>query len=140
MLEFHLKWFLVLLVNFLVLLYVLNLILFRPLLRIFEELAENTTCAIKAAKDMIAKKDQFIEEIKQGLSEAAQKAKEAFEATRKVGLESQRESLSKASEEALGITEKARGDLKAEAEKARAALRADVEKFSDQIASKLIGA
>ena len=35
MLELQVKWFLVLLVNFLVLIYVLNILLFKPLLRLF---------------------------------------------------------------------------------------------------------
>jgi F-type H+-transporting ATPase subunit b len=138
MLELN-SWFFVLLANFLILLYVLNLILFRPLLRIFEERAENTTGAIAAAKAMDEKKEQGLEEIKQGLSDASQKAREAYETLRSGGLEKQRELLSKASGEASNIAEKAREELKAEAEKARAALKADVEKFSDDIVNKLVG-
>ena len=37
MLELQVKWFLVLLVNFLVLIYVLNILLFKPLLRLLKK-------------------------------------------------------------------------------------------------------
>lgn len=139
MLELN-SWFFVLLVNFLVLLYVMNLVLFRPLLKIFKEREDNTTGAIEAAKAMEAEKERFIEEMKKELSEVAQRARETFEAMRAEGLGKQKELLSIASEEASGMIEKAKGDLKAEAERARAALRTDVQRFSDEIVNKLVGA
>ena len=140
MLELQVKWFLVLLVNFLVLIYVLNILLFKPLLRLFKERADNVNGALGAAKDMNQKKDEAIAKLSRELTDARNKAKGTFEALRAEGANTQREVFSKAEAEAADILQKARQELKAEAEKARQALRADVEKFSDEIVRKLIRA
>jgi F-type H+-transporting ATPase subunit b len=138
MLELN-KWFFVLLVNFLVLVYVLNIILFKPLLKVFKERTDTVRDALDAAKNMQERRQQVEEEIKKGLSEAALKARETFEALRAEGLQKQQEILSAANKEASAIAEKAREELRAEAEKARQALRADVERFSEEIVKKLVG-
>ncbi|MEK6583000.1 MAG: hypothetical protein AAB017_00980 [Nitrospirota bacterium] len=140
MLELQVKWFLVLLVNFLVLIYVLNILLFKPLLRLFKERADNVNGALGAAKDMNQKKEETIAKLSRELTDARNKAKGTFEALRAEGANTQREVFSKAEAEAADILQKARQELKAEAEKARQALRADVEKFSDEIVRKLIRA
>ncbi|MEK6652201.1 MAG: hypothetical protein AABY50_04635 [Nitrospirota bacterium] len=140
MLELQVKWFLVLLVNFLVLIYVLNILLFKPLLKLFKERADNVNGALGAAKDMNQKKEETIAKLSRELTDARNKAKGTFEALRAEGANTQREVFSKAEAEAADILQKARQELKAEAEKARQALRADVEKFSDEIVRKLIRA
>lgn len=138
MLEFS-RWFFVLLVNFLVLLWLLNRILFRPLLKVFEEREDSVKRALESAKEMEARKAGALEEMRKGLAEAAAKAKETFEAHKAEGLDKQREAMEKANHEASSIGEKAREELRKEAEKARKALRADVEKFSEEIVGKLVG-
>ncbi|MDO9288795.1 MAG: hypothetical protein Q7T83_08380 [Thermodesulfovibrionales bacterium] len=140
MLELQVKWFLVLLVNFLVLIYVLNILLFKPLLNLFKEREDNVNGALGAAKDMNQKKEETIAKLSRELTDARNKAKGTFEALRAEGANTQREVFSKAEAEAADILQKARQELKAEAEKARQALRADVEKFSDEIVRKLIRA
>ena len=140
MLELQVKWFLVLLVNFLVLIYVLNILLFKPLLKLFKEREDNVNGALGAAKDMNQKKEETIAKLSRELTDARNKAKGTFEALRAEGANTQREVFSKAEAEAADILHKARQELKAEAEKARQALRADVEKFSDEIVRKLIRA
>jgi F-type H+-transporting ATPase subunit b len=138
MLEIN-KWFFVLLANFLVLLYVLNVILFKPLLKVFKERDDATSGSIQAARIMEQERERALDELKAGLQEASRKARGAFESMRAEGLDGQKALLSKASEEALKIADKARADLRAEAEKARGALRADVERLSDEIVKKLVG-
>ncbi|MBI5204643.1 MAG: hypothetical protein HZA11_06975 [Nitrospirae bacterium] len=140
MLELQVKWFLVLLVNFLVLIYVLNILLFKPLLRLFKEREDNVNGALGAAKDMNQKKDETIAKLGRELTDARNKAKGTFEALRAEGANTQREVFSKAEAEAADILQKARQELKAEAEKARQALKSDVDKFSDEIVRKLIKA
>ncbi|KAF0145849.1 MAG: F-type H+-transporting ATPase subunit b [Nitrospirae bacterium] len=140
MLELQVKWFLVLLVNFLVLIYVLNILLFKPLLRLFKEREDNVNGALGAAKDMNQKKDETIAKLSRELTDARNKAKGTFEALRGEGASLQKEAFSKAEAEAADILQKARQELKAEAEKARQALKSDVDKFSDEIVRKLIKA
>jgi F-type H+-transporting ATPase subunit b len=138
MLEFD-KWFFVLLANFLVLLYILNIILFRPFLRVLKEREASTKGFMDEARGMLEKKDQLLEDMKRDFSEAAAKAREEFEKLRGEGLDRQREMLSKAGGESSALMEKARGELQAAADKARAELRSDVENFSDEIVRKLAG-
>jgi len=133
MLELNIKWFVVLLINFLVLLYVLNKILFKPLLQLFKERENNISGALNSAKEMSQKKDEAIARLNKDLSNARDKAKEVFEALRAEGGDKQRELFSGAEAGASEMLQKARAELKAEAEKARQSLRADVDKFSDEI-------
>lgn len=140
MLDIHKLWFLVLLVNFLVLTYVLNILLFRPLLKIFKERDDLVSGSLDAAKEMNEKKDEAVVRMNRELADARSRAKEAFEQMRNEGLMKQKSDLSSAEAEASGLLQKARQELKAEAEKARQTLKADVEKFSDEIVRKLVKA
>lgn len=137
MLEFN--WtFIVLAINFIVLLFILNAILFKPLLRIFKERDDTVKGALDTAKEMNEKREEGIARMNRELSETRTKAKEIFEALKTEGLSKQREMLSATEAEAVGTLEKARAEIKAEAQKARQALRADVDKFSDEIVRKLV--
>jgi len=140
MLDIEIKWLLVLLVNFLVLVYVLNLLLFRPLLALFNERESSVKGSLEAAKEMDRKKEEGLEKMNKDLSEARHKAKDAFEKLREEGLVSQKELMSNAEMQAAAMLQKAREELKAEAEKAKTALKAEAEKFSEEIVRKLVKA
>ena len=139
MLDFYLKWFIVLMVNFLVLIFVLNKILFQPILKIFGERATRTTGFINTAREMDERKEALLGQMKQEYTNAGHKARTEYDAQRLDGIDKQREALSKANTEAMAIIEKARQELKAEADRARVTLRGDVEKLSDSIVSKVAG-
>jgi len=138
MLEFN-GWFFVLVVNFLVLPYVLNVILYRPLLKVFKEREEGVDGALAQAKQMDEEKEKGLEEIQKSFSQVSADARAKFEELRSQGQDKQREMLEEAGKGASEHIENARATLKAEAEKARQALRADVEKFSEEIVKKLVG-
>lgn len=137
MLEFN-KWFFVLLVNFIVLLFILNAILFKPLLQIFKEREDSVKGDLDAAKDMKEKSEDGIARLNRELAESRSKAKEIFESLKAEGLGKQREVLSATEAEAVAMLEKARTEIKSDADKARQSLRADVDKFSDEIVRKLV--
>jgi F-type H+-transporting ATPase subunit b len=139
MLEFN-QWFFVLLANFLVLLFVLNAILFKPLAKVFKEREAATAGALDEAKSLAVKKEDAVTKMNAEIMSAKNKAKETFDSLREVGVARQKEMLSKAEAEAVEMIEKARKELQAEAEKARTALKADIEKFSEEIVSKLVKA
>ena len=132
-------WFFVLVLNFLALLFILNIVLFKPLLKIFKEREDIVKGSLDAAKDMSNRREETIARMNKELAETRNKAKDVFEALKAEGLQNQKEVLSKAEAEASQVLEKAKADLKAEAEKARTTLRADVDKFSDEIVRKLVG-
>ena len=139
MLELN-KWFFVLLINFLGLLYILNKILFKPLLQLFKERERQYKRRARFCERDVPKKDDALARLNKDLADARDKAKEAFESLRAEGGNKQRELFSVAGTEASGMLQKARTELRAEAEKARQALRADVDKFSDEIVRKLLKA
>jgi F-type H+-transporting ATPase subunit b len=132
--------FIVLAINFIVLLFLLNVILFKPLLKIFKERDDTVKGNLNAAKDMTNKREESIAALNRALSEARSKAKEMFESLKGEAVSKQKEVHSAAEAEAATILEKARAEIKTEAEKARKALRADVDKFSDEIVRKLVKA
>jgi len=129
-----------LMANFLGLIYILNLILFRPMLKVFGERESLTKGSLDAAKEMNSKKEEGLERMNKEISDARSKAKEAFEGLRNAGLETQKNFLSEAEASAAGMLQKAREELRSEGEKARQSLKADIEKFSDEIVRKLVNA
>jgi F-type H+-transporting ATPase subunit b len=140
MLDIHVKWLLVLAANFIVLMFVLNIILYKPLLKIFKDREASTKGFLDAARDMGAHKEAGIEKMNKEIAEARKKAKGVFENMRNEGLSAQKQALSDAEAAAAGMLQKAREELKAEVTKATQALRGDVEKFSDEIVRKLVKA
>lgn len=139
MLDIQIKWLLILAANFLVLVFILNIILFKPLLKIFKEREDAVKGSLDAVKDMGNRREESIARLNKELAETRNKAKDLFEALKAEGLKNQKEVLSKAEAEASQILEKSKADLRAEAEKARTTLRAEVDKFSDEIVRKLVG-
>ncbi len=137
MLEFN-SWFFVLLVNFLVLLWIMNKILFQPLLKLFNERDKAISGSLEEARDMEIERETALDGLKQEFTKGKASAREKFEALRQEGLDKQKELLEKASSEASGILDKARAELQSESEKAREKLRSDVQRFSDEIVSKLV--
>ncbi|MDA8173236.1 MAG: ATP synthase F0 subunit B [Nitrospiraceae bacterium] len=140
MLSFSPVWFPVLLGNFLLLVYILNLILFKPIQKMFKERKKVVEQANFAARDMHARKDEALEKMKKELGAARAQAREVYEALRNEGQEKNRQIISAAHAEALKISGKIKDELAAETGKARKAMRDQVEKFSDTILEKLIKA
>jgi F-type H+-transporting ATPase subunit b len=139
MLEFN--WtFIALAINFIVLLFLLNAILFKPLLKVFKEREDTVKGNLDAANNLRGKSEEGIARLNRELAESRSKAKELFESLKAEGAGKQKEVHSAAEAEAVTMLEKARAEIKAEAEKARKALRADVDKFSDEIVRKLVKA
>lgn len=138
MLDISPLWFVVMAVNFYVLLFVLNAILFKPILKIFKEREDTVKSSLDAVKDMGAKRGEGIARLNREFVEARNKAKETFEALKTEGLQKHKKIHSAVDAEASEMLNKAKAEIRAEAEKARKTLRADVDKFSDEIVTKLV--
>lgn len=139
MLEFN-HWFFVLLANFLVLLFILNAILFKPYLELAKKREKATKGALDEANEMTARKDEAAAKMTAELVSSKNKAKDVHDSLREEGLSSQKDALSKTEAQALELLEKARKELRAEAEKARTSLRSEIERFSEDIVTKLVKA
>lgn len=118
--------------------FVLNAILFKPLMEIFKKREDTVKGDLDGAKNMADKREEGIAGLNRELAESRTKAKETFEALRGEGVLKQKEAISASEAEAVSMIEKARAEIKADAEKARAGLRADIDKFSDEIVRKLV--
>jgi F-type H+-transporting ATPase subunit b len=140
MLELEFRWMVILAVQFLALIYILNIILFKPLLKIFKECEDSVKGSLEISREMTEKKEESIATLNRELAAARARAKEAFERVRDEGLEMQKEMLSGAESAAAEMLQKARNELKAEAVRARESMRADVDSFSDEIVRKLVKA
>jgi len=138
MLDIQPMWLIVLAINFFVLIFLLNAILFKPLMKIFKEREDTAKGNLDAAKNMSAQREEGITRLNRELAESRRKSKELFEGLKAEGMSKQKEVLSAAETEAVSTLDKAKAEIKAEAEKARQALRADVDKFSDEIVRKLV--
>ncbi|VAX31816.1 hypothetical protein MNBD_NITROSPIRAE02-257 [hydrothermal vent metagenome] len=132
------KWFFVQLANFLVLLFLLNILLFRPLLNLFKERKENIDGAIEEAKRLNEKKDEELARFNKELADAREKAKEFYNSLRQEGLLKQKEMIAQAQEEALKEIEAAQAEIRRETEKVRKLLGDDVRRFSEEIVEKLV--
>lgn len=139
MLEFS-GWFFFLAIQFCVLIVLLHYILFKPVIKTFDERKETVEGSFSMAKEMSKRCEAEMDSLKKELTAAAHKAKETFEAMKSEGLKSQHEALSKAYDEASKYTAGARDTLRSDAEKTRAGLRTEVEKFADDIVERLITA
>lgn len=138
MLELN-KWFFVLLINFLVLLYILNIILFRPILKVLKDRDTSVKDLLNQAKEMEQRREDAISRMNHELQEARIRAREKFEEIRREGLERQKTLLDEANRQALDMIGKAKEEIRVEAEKARQRLREDVDRFSEEIVRKLVG-
>ena len=133
-------WFFVQLANFLILLFLLNTILFKPILKLFKERDDNTKGALESANGMDREKDDVLAQIEEKLSGARTEARSIFENLSNEGLEVQKSSVQSAQNESVEINKNAKAELETATNTARNALKSDIEAFSKQIVEKLVGA
>jgi|WetSurMetagenome_2_1015567.scaffolds.fasta_scaffold00518_9 F-type H+-transporting ATPase subunit b len=138
MLEFNLRDFIILVVNFLVLYFALNWLLFKPLAKVFKERETATKGALDEAKALTQKKDDAVAAMNADMAEARSNAKSSRDKLREEGLSLQKDQVSGTEAEAVAIIEKARAELQVEMLRARAAIKGDVEQLSEEIVRKLV--
>lgn len=138
MLELN-NWFFVQLINFLLLLVLLNYILFKPLLRLFKEREDRIKGALGDAKSMSGEKDDILSRINTRLFEARNQAKAVLTDFKKEGINVQKGLTDAAQKEAAGMTANAQSEINSEVKKARESLRRDIEAISKQIVEKMVG-
>ncbi|MCS7214705.1 MAG: ATP synthase F0 subunit B [Thermodesulfovibrio sp.] len=137
MLEFN-NWFFVLMIQFFVLIFILNSILFKPMMELFRQREQTIKGALEEAQLMNEKKEKAITQMNADLAQAKAQAKQIINTLREEGLAYQREVVSNAEKEAVQMIEKARAEIKSETEKIRNMLRQEVERLSEEIVNKLV--
>jgi F-type H+-transporting ATPase subunit b len=132
-------WFFVHLINFLVLIALLNYILFKPLLRTLSEREDHIKGSLNSAEAMNIEKENQLREIEGKLTETRDKAKTVFEELNREGLASQKESVERTQKDAAEMTRKAREDIRREVKKTKGSMKREIEAFSKMIVKKMVG-
>jgi F-type H+-transporting ATPase subunit b len=125
--------------SFLALLFVLNIILFKPVLNQLKERDDRINGYLDKAKVMDKDKDNLLKELDAKLAQTRDQAKVVYEELRSKGLEAQRNDLDSAGKETEKMSQEALEKLKAAADRTRESLRGNVEAFSKKIVEKMVG-
>lgn len=139
MLDIEPVWFLVQMGGFFVFLLLMNMILYKPFLKIREEREGSIKSMLTAAQTASADRDAILSGVNTDISGARANAKSIVMSAREEGLAQQRKLMDAARDEAVAISGNAARELQAATEEARVKLRSDAEKIASDIAGKLVG-
>lgn len=126
-------------VNFLVLIFVLNLILYKPIRRMLEERREKILgleTSINSSEQGVQEKDTLYTE---GIKAARAEGMKKKEAIVEEASEKEREIIARINEKAKKNLEEIRASISKETESAKANLMQEVDDFAGQISQKLLG-
>ncbi len=127
------------LINFLVLLIILNFILFKPIRQIMQEREQGIGSALGDAKNAQERMQKLLDDYNVSLAEAKQKSATAYNSIYQRGIDAQREMISAERAKAGEALDRARADIASASAAARADLRKEAERLSQDITSKLLG-
>ena len=127
------------LVIFVVALWLLNKLVFRPLLRVRDRREELTAGTLKEAEEMTRRAEETIAEYEAKIAEARAAATETRNEIRQRGQAEADGILAEAREQAQAELEKRRGALEGEISKIRAGVRSEAESLAASIADRVLG-
>lgn len=125
-------------VNFLVLLYLLNRFLFKPVLARLDERSTKISKGLEDAEAAARDRELARAEREAAVSEARKEAADMLANANKIATDTRNEILSEARAEAEKVTQRAREEITAEKERAMAELRAQVADLALAAAGKLV--
>jgi F-type H+-transporting ATPase subunit b len=127
------------LINFLVLLIILHIILFKPIRQVMKDREQGISSAFEDAKAAQERTQSLLENYNSSLTEAKQKAVATYNSLYQEGLDAQRDKISAERAKAGELLDKARAEIAATSSAARADLRKEADRLSREITSKLLG-
>ena len=125
-------------INFLLLLYLLNRFLFKPLLARMDERSEKIEKGLEDAETAARDRELARAEREAAVSEARKEAAEMLARANKIAEDTRNEILTDARTEAEKVTQRAREEINAEKEKAMSELRSQVADLALEAAAKLV--
>jgi F-type H+-transporting ATPase subunit b len=125
-------------INFLILLYLLNRFLFKPVLARLDERGAKISKGLEDAEVAARDRELARAEREAAVSEARKEAAALLANANKIATDTRDEILAKARADAEKVTERAREEINAEKEKAMAQLRAQVADLALEAAGKLV--
>ncbi len=127
------------LANFIVLLVVLNVILFKPIGQIMRERQQGISAAFSDARAAQERMQNLLDQYNTSLAEAKQKATTIYNVQYQQGLDAQRDLIAAERTKSSEMLDKARVEIAAAAASARSDLRKEAERLSEEISAKLLG-
>jgi F-type H+-transporting ATPase subunit b len=125
-------------VNFLLLLYLLNRFLFKPVLKLLDERESRIRKGLEDAEAAARDRELARAEREAALDEARKEAQAMVARANKIAEDSRAEILAEAKAQADKVTARAREEITAEKDKAMAELRATVADLALQAAGRLV--
>ncbi len=126
-------------VNFIVLVILMNFLIFKPILKILDERRGNIDGAMAEARRLMEEAERLMEEYNKKVLEVRQQALQIVNEGRVQAVEEQRKALAKAREEAEAQIKTLRERIEHEQEEASTALKRMVQALSISIAERLLG-
>jgi len=125
--------------NFLFLLFLLNIILYRPIRGILNRRKEEMTSTEEQTVEWGQKADKFSEELEENISKTRKDGFQDREDLKNEGLQDERVMLQEANATAEEKLLKARDEMQERLAQVRQSLQAEVKGFSQELAEKIIG-
>ena len=126
-------------INFVVLMFLLNIILYRPLRRIIAKRRETVAGDHAQARELAAQIDEKMERYQAQLQDAKQKGAAEKAQLRRQAAEQEAAILGAAHEEASTQLQAIKGQVAAEAAQARQTLKTETDTLAGMIAGKVLG-
>ncbi len=127
------------LVNFIVLLFALNFILFKPIRQVMQEREQGISSALEDAKASQNRMQSLLDNYNASLAESKQKSTATYNTIYQQGLDAQRDMISTERSKAGEMLDKARAEIAAAATAARADLKKEADRLSQDITAKMLG-
>jgi F-type H+-transporting ATPase subunit b len=125
-------------VNFFILLWILNRFLYKPILNVLAERAQKTTGTAKDAEKLETDATQMLQDYEEGLRKAKIEAHEERNRIRKQGVEKERDILEQARKSALDSLNKIRSRIKGESKEALDGLKKESQALSSEIVQRIL--
>lgn len=126
-------------VNMIVLMFLLNGVLYKPIKNIIKERSEKLQGMQEEISDFERNAKLRQEEVDAKMAQASGKAKAALDTARAQAQEAGDEKLATIKAEAESAKDAKLADLKTQIEGARSSLKADLEGFANEMAGKILG-
>ncbi len=138
MIELNISFF-VQLINFFLVLLLLNLILYKPIRGMLKKRAEIMSQKVEDVEAFNVRADDKLKSYEQELEKARMQAQEIRQSKKEEGFSTEKDIVQSASQEATSILQSAREKAKTEKESALTALKKQVDKFAGRAAEKILG-
>lgn len=127
------------LANFLFLLFILNIILYRPVRRVLGKRKAEIDGLQHSVSELEGNADRFAGRLEEGKAQARKMGTQEKETLRREGLEEEKKLLKEAASASGERMGQARGEMERKLLEARGALEKEVHLFSRELAEKILG-